>query len=111
MPSVFEHQRREFAEATSPRLPFVSGLGGDVVVSVDAGGLKRVGVGLGVAAGAASTGAAAAGDGVDLAAAVADEHELHLLFEGVHVLDVGGGDAAAAEDADVRERVEVLGGD
>jgi hypothetical protein len=45
------------------------------------------------------------------AAAVADEHELHFLFEGIHAGDVRRGDAAAAENADVRKLVGIGKGD
>ena len=54
---------------------------------------------------------AAAAVGVKFTAAVADEHHLDLLLEGGQVGDIRHGDAAAAEDADVGELVEVGQGD
>jgi hypothetical protein len=65
---------------------------------------QRVGVRLGVAAEAATT-------ATEFAAAVADEHQLDLLLETGRVVDIVQGDAPAAEEADVRELVEVLQGD
>ena len=49
--------------------------------------------------------------GAGFDAAVAEEDDFDLLFEGVHVGDFGGGDGAAAEEADVGECVEVREGD
>ncbi len=43
--------------------------------------------------------------------AVADEDEFGLLFKGGHVCNIGNGDTAAAENADVRESVKVREGD
>src|SRR5271166_4045020 len=102
-------------QAAPPRLPFVRGLGGYVVVTVDASRLERVNVGLGITAQAAASAAgpasASAVAPVNFAAAVAHEHELDLLLEGVHVGDFGRGNAPAAEHADMGKRVEVGHGD
>ena len=45
------------------------------------------------------------------ATTVTDEHDLDVLLEGVRIGDLGRGNAAAAEDADVGELVEVSQGD
>ena len=74
---------------------------------VDASFLQRGDIRLGVAAETAAADAV----GAEFAAAVADEDQLDLLFEACHVSDVGHGDAAAAENADVRKRVEMGQGD
>ena len=47
----------------------------------------------------------------EFAAAVADEYQLDLLLETGRIVDIVRGDAAAAEEADVGELVEVLQGD
>ena len=79
-------------------------VGRHIEVAVDARRFERFRIGLGVAAEAS---AAAAAIATQFTAAVADEHHLDLLLEGSHVGDVRRRDAAAAEDADVRELVEV----
>jgi len=104
--SVLEQQRGEFMQTASPRLPFVSRLRRHVVVTVYAGRSERIGICLGIAA-KASAAAALAVAGVNFAAAVADEHEFDLLFEGVHVGDVRCSDAATTENTDVGELFEV----
>ena len=88
----------------------------DVEVRVDARRLESLDVGLGgggvasaSASGAAS--AATAGGGIDFTASIADEHDFGLLLEGIQVGDVIRPDGAAAEDADMRERVEMGEGD
>ena len=47
----------------------------------------------------------------NFAAAIADEHQLDLLLEGSHVGNIRWSDAAAAENADMGELVEVGQGD
>ena len=86
----------------------MTGVGRHIEVTVDACRFQRFGIRLGVAAEAA---AAASAIAAKFTAAVADEHHLDLLLEGGHVGDVRRGDAAAAEDADVGELVEVGQGD
>ena len=56
---------------------------------------------------AAKASAAASSIATKFKAAVADEQHLDLLLEGGQVGDIRHGDAAAAEDADVGELVEI----
>src|SRR6476659_8602082 len=83
-----EHQRRELMETTPPGLPLVGRVWRLVIDAVDTRLLKRGHLFLAFRA--------------TLAAAVADEDKAHLLLERGDVSDVVGGDAAAAENADVR---------
>ena len=77
----------------------------NVESTVDAGLFQRVGVRFRVAAkGAASITA-------QFAAAVADEYQLYLLFKTGRIVDILHRDGAAAEKADVRERVEIFQSD
>src|SRR5208283_6247980 len=107
---VLEEQRCEFMQAAPPGLPLVSRLRRHVEDAVDASLFERLGVRLGVASEASAPAASAVG-GVKFAAAVADEHDLDLLLEGGQIGDVRQGDAAAAEEADMGELVEVGQGD
>ena len=75
-------------------------------MSVYAGLLECFGVRLRIAAEGSPSSASAIG-WIEFAAAVTDEHELYVLLESRRIRDVGRSDAAAAENADVRELVEI----
>src|SRR5690242_5591666 len=77
-----KQQRRKLMQAPPPRLPLVRRLRRDVPVRVDPRLLERLHIRLRIAAKrtAAPASAAPAAGGVDLAAAVAHEHELDLLL-------------------------------
>src|SRR5688500_10378141 len=94
--SIREQQRSDLPQAAAPRLPFVSRLGRDVVVSIYARFLERFDVRLGIAAKTAASAPATAST-ADFSAAVADKYQLDLLFKIRHVGDVARADAAAAE--------------
>src|SRR6476646_5159489 len=95
--SIREQQRGELMQAAPPRLPLVRGVWRFVEHTVDPGFFERSDVCLGIAAETSATDAVRA----EFTAAVADEHQLCLLFECCHVGNVRDRDAAAAENADV----------
>src|SRR5690349_20141022 len=94
-------------QASPPGEPIVRGARRNVVVSVDTRLFESFSVRLRVAAEGSAVAARSAVGWVNFAAAVADEHESDLLFEGIHVGDVRQSNAAAAEDANMGKLVEV----
>ena len=76
-------------------------------MAVYAGLFQSFRIGLRIAAEGPPSRPISAISGIHFAAAVADEHEFDVLLKGRHVRDIRYRDAAAAENADVRELVEV----
>src|SRR5205085_9992090 len=104
---ILEHQLCELMQASPPTQPFVSGAGRYVVVSVDTRFCEGFGVYLRISTERPAVGAWSAVGGVNFTAAVTDEHKLYLLFEGSQVGNIRQGNAAATEDADIGELIQV----
>src|SRR3954469_5238749 len=91
--SVFENKRSKFVKAASPRLPFVGGAWRFVINAVNARLFQSFDVRL--------------GGGAVLFAAVTHEDKFRLLLKRCHIGNVRQSNAAAAENADMREFIEM----
>src|SRR5687767_12507020 len=93
-PLLLENERRKLIQTAPPRQPLMSRLRRIVVDALHAGFLQSFDIGLACLAPA-------------LLASIADEHNLDLFLERVHVGYLSRRNAASAKDPDVRELIEV----
>src|SRR5208283_3808947 len=94
---ILKHHLRKLMQASAPSKELVGCFRRHIRNVLDAGLLEGFVVGVDVAR--------------ILTAAAATEHHFDLLLETRRILDIGGGDDAAAEEADLGKLVEILQGD